>query len=141
MQKSSVMFKGLEPNKEVNISNAGGAEIMDKHAPSFADMLLTGKWASDGYSLRDAVAMIATLDRLMFDSESTFLELAMSQLRMTPGESIKRGDMPRLMEAYLIQWMFSSDPKKFEIGDQKTRDVASGRSSLERDSEFCVRAI
>jgi len=115
MQKSSVMFKGLEPNKEVNISNAGGAEIMDKHAPSFADMLLTGKWASDGYSLRDAVAMIATLDRLMFDSESTFLELAMSQLRMTPGESIKRGDMPRLMEAYTIQWMFSSDPESLNV--------------------------
>jgi len=115
MQQSSVMFKGLEPSKEVNISNAGSAEIMDKHAPSFADMLLTGKWASDGYSLNDAVAMIATLEQLMFDSESAFLELAMSQLRMTPGEPIKREDMPRLMEAYTIQWMFSSDPESLNV--------------------------
>jgi len=115
MQQSSVMFKGLEPNKEVNTSSAGGAEIMDKHAPSFADMLLTGKWASDGYSLQDAVAMIATLEQLMFDSESNFLELAMSQLKMTTGESIKHEDMPRLMEAYTIQWMFSSDPESLQV--------------------------
>jgi len=115
MQQSSIMFKGFEPNKEVNVSNVGGAQIMDQHAPSFADMLMSGRWADEGYSLRDAVAMIATMEQLMFDSESAVLEKAMHQLEMNPIESIRREDMPRLMEAYTVQWMFSSDPESLAM--------------------------
>jgi len=114
MQQASVMFRVFEPNKEVNTSNVGGAEIMDKNAPSFADMLLTGKWASDGYSLHDAVAMVATLEQLMFDSESASLEFAMWYLNMTPSAPIKRADMSRVIESYVMHWMFSNDPESLE---------------------------
>jgi len=115
MQQSSIMFKGFEPNKEINVSNVGGAQIMDQHAPSFADMLLSGKWAEEGYSLHDAVAMIATMEQVMFDAESAFLEKAMQQLRMNPTKPIPREAMPFLMEAYTVQWMFSSDPESLAV--------------------------
>jgi hypothetical protein len=115
MQQSSIMFKGFEPNKEINASHVGGAQIMDQHAPTFADMLMMGKWADEGYSQHDAVAMIATMEQIMFDSESAFLEKAMNQLKLDPTKSIASEDMPRLMEAYTVQWMFSSDPESLAV--------------------------
>lgn len=115
MQQSSIMFKGFEQNKVVNTSHVGGAQIMDQHAPSFADMLLSGKWADEGYSLHDAVAMIATLEQLMFDSESHFLEKAMLQLGRDPSQPVPSEAMPHLMEAYTVQWMFSSDPESLAV--------------------------
>merc|ERR1719336_219678 len=73
MHRFNLLVRGLEPTIRVNASHSGEAEIFSEQAPMLAQQL-TGPQAERGFSLEDAVAMIAALEQMLVDSDSTLLE-------------------------------------------------------------------
>jgi len=114
MKQSSLMVRGFEPSKMVNESNLGSAHVLDSKLPSIAEKLMTGREAIDGFSIDDAVAMIAVLEQLIFDSESFLLESLYQQMGASISDRMSHKALSKLMEEYLIHWMFASDPDTFK---------------------------
>merc|ERR1719163_2602440 len=80
MQMSNLQVRGFEPGKVVNSTHQGHAEILSQRVPAFVEMMLEGPHATLGFSLEDAVTMVATLSQLIYDSEAHLLEEAFSQM-------------------------------------------------------------
>merc|ERR1719487_1043879 len=74
MQRSNLQVRGFEPAKAVNSTHVGHAEILSKRVPAFVETMLEGPRAALGFSLEDAVMMVATLQQLIYDSEAHTLE-------------------------------------------------------------------
>jgi len=123
MKESSLMVRGFEPTKLVNESNAGSAHVLDSEMPLIAEKLMNGREATEGFSLDDAVAMIAVLEQLIFDSESSLLESLYGEMHTRISERIGQEELTSLMQQYLIHWMFHSDKETLE-------DVLQNRSLL-----------
>ena len=70
-QLSNVLIRGIEPARIVNESHIGTADILKQHVPSLMDAVLGDERAPNGFTLEDAVALIATMEQLIFDSESS----------------------------------------------------------------------
>jgi len=124
MKESNFMVRGFEPTQVVNESNLGAAHVLDSKMPSVADKLMSGRKNTEGFSLDDTVAMIAVLEQLIFDSESSVLE-SLYQKRDTPiSARISHNELEELMEEYLIHWMFSYD-------EETMTEILNSRGSAE----------
>merc|ERR1719356_2338949 len=104
MQQSSLMIRVLEPVRQVNESQAGVAEILSKHTPSLTESVLEGKRLSGGFSFEDAVAMIGTMEQLMYDSEGVLLEKVYNLRGQSVRSSLTKQQLVHLMEDYMILW-------------------------------------
>merc|ERR1719163_339560 len=74
MQQSNIQIRGFEPSRVVNSTHQGQAEILSQRVPAFVEMMLEGKHATLGFTLQDAVWMVATIQQLMHDSDRHTLE-------------------------------------------------------------------
>jgi len=81
MQKSSLLIRGLEPSRTLNSTETGSAEILIKEVPHHAELLFGGQRTNE-YSIDDASALLASLERLVFDSETHLLEKVYGQFGM-----------------------------------------------------------
>merc|ERR1719162_2703377 len=109
MQQSSLLIRGLEPARAVNNSHIGASDILSKHAPSLIDTVLDGKYASKGFTLDDATALVATMEQLIFDSESILLATAYKQHRKTFTEHLSHHDLSQVIESYMVHWFVGDD--------------------------------
>eukprot|EP00747_Dinoflagellata_sp_TGD_P157559 gnl/TRDRNA2_/TRDRNA2_177749_c2_seq14.p1 gnl/TRDRNA2_/TRDRNA2_177749_c2~~gnl/TRDRNA2_/TRDRNA2_177749_c2_seq14.p1 ORF type:complete len:589 (+),score=126.89 gnl/TRDRNA2_/TRDRNA2_177749_c2_seq14:60-1826(+) len=111
MKESSLLIRGFEPTRLVNSSNWGAADILHQRVPAFVESVLGSKNAVDhGFALADAVTMIAALEQLIFDSESTLLEKAYKAADNTGSkERVNRHKLRAILQNYMVQWMVSDD--------------------------------
>eukprot|EP00928_Gymnodinium_smaydae_P060201 TRINITY_DN437_c0_g2_i1.p1 TRINITY_DN437_c0_g2~~TRINITY_DN437_c0_g2_i1.p1 ORF type:complete len:579 (+),score=111.67 TRINITY_DN437_c0_g2_i1:58-1794(+) len=114
MKTSSLLIRGLEPARQVNDSHAGAADILSNRVPSLVDVL-EGKRSSRGFSLEDTVALIATLEQVIFDSESSLLETAYKRHGRTITSSISHEELNHVLITYMINWMIPDDSKTVDI--------------------------
>eukprot|EP00747_Dinoflagellata_sp_TGD_P134909 gnl/TRDRNA2_/TRDRNA2_175390_c0_seq5.p1 gnl/TRDRNA2_/TRDRNA2_175390_c0~~gnl/TRDRNA2_/TRDRNA2_175390_c0_seq5.p1 ORF type:complete len:592 (+),score=153.61 gnl/TRDRNA2_/TRDRNA2_175390_c0_seq5:108-1883(+) len=105
MQRSNLQVRGFEPAKAVNSSHAGHAEILSKRVPAFVETMLEGPRAALGFSLDDAVMMVATLNQLIYDSEAHTLEKV---FRHHDNEYTAEQLLP-ILENYMVSWMMAED--------------------------------
>merc|ERR1719235_277437 len=82
MQKANLQIRGFEPSRVVNSTHQGHAEILSQRVPAFVEMMLEGPRASSGFTLEDAVAMVMTLQQLIYDSEAHLLEKVFTDLNL-----------------------------------------------------------
>lgn len=109
MQQSAWMVRGFEPSRKLNNSDAGHADILSKQAPALVDMMLGDHHAENGYSLEDAVSLVATLQQLVFNSESALLERIYLNHAMTHESLVDGAKLRQIFEDYVILWMMESD--------------------------------
>jgi len=109
MKRSSVMIRGFEPVRQVNASYAGEAEILRHQAPALVDMVLDGHRSSTGFSLQDIVQLVATLEQLVFNSESDLLEKVYAENRAEPGRSLDDSKLREVLENYMVHWIMGDD--------------------------------
>jgi hypothetical protein len=105
MQQFSLFIRGFEPARQVNESSLGSADILNKHMPAIVEKLIASRHADDGFTLEDAVTMIATLEQVIFDSESHLLETVYNQQHLSLQQSINHQQVSNLIEAYMVHWM------------------------------------
>jgi len=115
MQQSSLLIRGFEPSRTVNTTNFGGADILSKHMPSLTDIVLDGRRSSLGFTLEDAVALVATMEQLIFDSESSLLATAYKQQRKMSSERLNHQELTKVIESYIVHWMIGEDQESLNI--------------------------
>lgn len=115
MQKSSLLVRGFEPMRQINSSHFGVADLLHKSAPHIVDSAMDSKRTSQGFSLQETVAMIATLDQLMRDAELELLETVYKRLRKSTQSLLSHRQLSDVIEAYMIYWMMDDDKETINI--------------------------
>eukprot|EP00928_Gymnodinium_smaydae_P042064 TRINITY_DN2838_c0_g10_i1.p1 TRINITY_DN2838_c0_g10~~TRINITY_DN2838_c0_g10_i1.p1 ORF type:complete len:613 (+),score=139.75 TRINITY_DN2838_c0_g10_i1:110-1840(+) len=109
MQRSSLLIRGLEPARLVNASHVGVAEILQTHAPSVVENAMSTPRSADGYTLDEAVALVAALEQVIFDSESALLEKAYRQQYKNVEWSLSHRELVGVIESYMAHWLLGVD--------------------------------
>merc|ERR1740121_3580160 len=112
MHRFGVMVRGLEPTIQVNASNSGEADILNRQAPALAKQLSSAK---HGFSLQDAAVMIAALEQLLFDSDSVVLEKAYTKNLISASDLVSWEKLQALLVDYMVYWMLGDDVEGAEI--------------------------
>jgi len=123
MHRFGVLVRGLEPQIQVNASNAGDADILSNEAPGLAAQL-EGSRAKHGFSLEDAALMVAALEQLLFDSDSVVMETVYRKKGVAVDSLMTRQALQALMVDYMVYWMLGDDYEGAEIllGNRKLLD-------------------
>mmetsp|Transcript_97658 Transcript_97658/g.252710 ORF Transcript_97658/g.252710 Transcript_97658/m.252710 type:complete len:575 (-) Transcript_97658:148-1872(-) len=127
MQRSSLLVRGVEPSKQVNSSHNGAADILSSQVPAIAQMVLNGRQAEQGFSLKDAVAMVATLEQLIFDSDGALLGQVYDHMNASSHRRMDRAQMHSLLKVYMVHWMMGDDE---EGADILSDGIVTGDESL-----------
>lgn len=99
MQQSNFMVKGFD-------SATGATDILSERVPAFVEKALAGQHdVSRGFALEDAVAMVAMLEQLIFDSESVLLSETYHRLQLNVNGTIGRSSLDRLTQMYAVEWL------------------------------------
>ncbi|CAK9024638.1 unnamed protein product [Durusdinium trenchii] len=106
------LIKGLEPHgHQDNVSEVHEMTILQDKAPWLVESLLDRK--DRGLSLSDTVAMIATLERLIFDEAHVLLQASYSLNSLKIEDEIDEQSLHEVLMSYLVL---------FEIGERAVLD-------------------
>lgn len=126
MQAYSLSIIGLEPS---HISTAHDEVLLlSQTVPAYVKTELEGKAAQTGFSIDDAVVMIATLERLVEDTSHELLERAYAAVRLPTGQTVSTSSARRILEAYMLRWMLGEDTEGIE-------ELESNQTLLEESLE------
>jgi hypothetical protein len=107
MQQSSLLIRGFEPTRQVNESQLGSAQIL----PALVEQLIVSRHADSGFTLEDAVTMIATLEQVISNSERHLLEAVYKEQQQSPQELLSHENANSIIETYMVHWTASNDEK------------------------------
>lgn len=115
-QKFSLVVRGFEPSRPVSDSNWGNAEILSARVPGFVEKVLESRHSSDrGFDLRDAAYVVATIEQLIFDSESILLEKIYKEQRKPLQTAFSQAALREILEAYVVHWLMGEDQEGIQI--------------------------
>ena len=104
------LIKGLEPHgHQTDVSQVYEVNILQDKAPGLVESLLETQRAGRGLTLQDAVAMVATLERLIFDEAIKLLHSAYNLNSLSMGKPVAEDGLHEVLTSYLIL---------FEMGDR-----------------------
>jgi len=116
MKQSSLIVRGFEPTRLVNASHWGVAEILSQQVPAYVEAVLESAHAEQrGFSLQDAVTMAATLEHLIYDSETALLERVYKRERIPLTTSLNQKGIVKVLEKYFVFWMLGDDIEGIEM--------------------------
>jgi len=105
-QKSSLLLRGFQPSHPVNQSTWGNEDILSKRVPAYVASVLESQHALlHGFDLRDATQMVATLEQLIFDSESTILETVYASQHKPTTRSLSEAGLGQVLHDYMVHWI------------------------------------
>jgi len=109
LQTYGLAIMGLEP-PQVNRSHEAQEEValLTLYAPTYLRSTIEGA-AQKGFSLQDAVVLVATLEQLIHDSTHTVLEESYESLGKDFQRELNRSEMNEVIERYLLRWMLGED--------------------------------
>mmetsp|Transcript_61869 Transcript_61869/g.138153 ORF Transcript_61869/g.138153 Transcript_61869/m.138153 type:complete len:582 (+) Transcript_61869:101-1846(+) len=109
-RKSALVIRGFEPTRMVNESTWGAADILSEQVPGFVESVLQSSHAAqNGFDIRDAAYMVATLEQLIFDSESALLEKVYNLQQKPLARPLSKKGLQQALEAYIAVWMAGDD--------------------------------
>lgn len=109
-RRSAFHIRGFEPSRPVNGSDWGDADILSQRVPAFVEAVLESKHKMQkGFNMRDVALVVATIQQLVFDSETVLLEQAYSAFRRPLELSLTLGEVRGLLETYLVHWLVGDD--------------------------------
>jgi len=115
-RKSALHIRGFEPTRPANASGWGDADILSQRVPAFVESVLESRHKLErGFSQRDAAVMIATLEQLIFDSESALLEKVYKEQFKPMDRSLSKQGLGQVLESYMVHWMMSEDADGIRI--------------------------
>lgn len=115
MQQWSLLVRGFEPMRQINSSHLGSAEILTQKVPSLVETVLESKRSSNGFSLQETVAMVATLQQLISDAEHTLLEKVYQRQRKSTRQTLSHIEISDIIEAYMVHWMMDGDEATIKL--------------------------
>jgi len=120
MQRFNVLVRGLEPTIHVNASQAGEAEILSQQGTALAQAL-AGPQGRHGFSLEEAVIMVAALEHLLFDSDSVLLEKIYHNRHFDTATMLNKQDLQALLRDFMVYWIVGDDQATAAMLTKDTR--------------------
>mmetsp|Transcript_27745 Transcript_27745/g.79698 ORF Transcript_27745/g.79698 Transcript_27745/m.79698 type:complete len:573 (-) Transcript_27745:67-1785(-) len=139
------LIRGLEPHGMAdNASEVHEVSILQDKAPLLVEALLEAREAGRGLSLADAVAMVAALERLVFDESLGLLEASCELNFLSAGGPLEEQELHEVLRSYLLvfeQGMRGnlSDPRKHQAIKRKLERVGSSWSTIVEFETDAVR--
>lgn len=155
MQQYNLLVIGLEPSS----SASGSVDIMSGRGESILDAVLKGEVNGEGFTLDDITLLLATLERVIVDSEAKRLETSYQELKYSLSDSLSHAEVVSVISTYLDIWMSDDDEdaellaprarrhwrwkefatwvaKKMEYDASRTLRIANGRSAMHLSYSF-----
>jgi len=102
-QSHGWIVKGFNTHEEVaNISSTTDTAILQDKLPSYIRSILEERFALDGFSLDGVVAMVASLERLVFDEVVRGVELAFHLNSLDLSQRLSMDDLNEVLSSFLI---------------------------------------
>merc|ERR1719253_91801 len=115
-QRSALMVRGFEPPRLMNQSGWGSADILSQRVPTYVESVLQAKHKLEqGFDLQDAVLLVATIDQLIFDSESSLLEKVYKDQHKAVSVALSEKGLQHILESYLVHWMMGDDAEGIQV--------------------------
>jgi hypothetical protein len=114
MQRSSLSIHGFEPSRPANASGWGADDIISQRVPAFVEGVLEGEYMAKGFTLEDVATMIATLEQLIFDSETTVLAAVYRRERRSVQKDLSSQQLHRVLERYMVRWLVGGEDEELE---------------------------
>jgi len=109
-RRSALHIRGFEPSRPVNASGWGDVDIFSQRVPAYVEAVLESKHKErNGFDLRDAAYMLATIKQLIFDSEGAILQKAYKFRKMDTEVSLAISQVGKVIGAYLVHWFVGDD--------------------------------
>jgi len=115
-EKFSLVVRGFEPSRPVSDANWGNAEILSARVPGFVEKVLESRHSNErGFDIRDAAYVVATIEQLIFDSESILLEKIYKDQRKSVQTAFSQPVLRKILEAYIVHWLMGDDQEGIRI--------------------------
>jgi len=124
------LIKGLNPHgMQAKMTDVHEVNVMQDKAPALVETLLEAQQAGNGLSLRDVVAMAATLERLIFEESVTLLEAAYRLNGQDTSEMVDKSVLHEVLTSYLLVYEMGT---KCNLSDvEKHQDMKHSAASSE----------
>mmetsp|Transcript_72947 Transcript_72947/g.206970 ORF Transcript_72947/g.206970 Transcript_72947/m.206970 type:complete len:496 (+) Transcript_72947:3-1490(+) len=124
------LIKGLNPHgMQAKMTDVHEVNVMQDKAPALVETLLEAQQAGNGLSLRDVVAMAATLERLIFEESVTLLEAAYRLNGQDTSEMVDKSVLHEVLTSYLLVYEMGT---KCNLSDvDKHQDMKHSAASAE----------
>lgn len=126
MQEYSLSIIGLEPAQVSGQHDE--AVLLTQFAPEYVKVELEERSAQLGFSIEDAVVMIATIERFIADTSHELLSRSYEAMHQTPKDPLGREAAINVLDAYMLRWMLGEDIEGLE-------ELESNSSLLEESLE------
>jgi len=115
-RESALHIRGFEPSRPANTFGWGDADIISQRVPAFVESALESRHReANGFDIRDAAHMVATLEQLVFDFQGAVLAKAYEEISHPVDTSLSESDLSKLLEAYMIHWLVGDNQETVEI--------------------------
>lgn len=124
LQMHHISVIGLETASDQG-SNTEAA-LLTKYVPRYVRNVLEGKAATSGFSIADAVALIAVLEQLILDSASALLTTLYKVHNVDIGATVPFETVDRIVKEYMLHWT-TGQTDELAIKDSHEKGVGTGR--------------
>ena len=101
-RRSALQIRGFEPSRPSSSAGWGDADILAQRVPAFVESFLESSHKLErGFALGDAAKLVTTIERLIFDSESSVLEKAYARHGEGVAASLDRQTVELVLENYI----------------------------------------
>lgn len=118
MKARSISVLGLEPRKQNGTDSDSEAVLLTRFAPAYVKDVLEGQGGlrnAAGFSLEDAVAMVAMIEELVKHQGREMLETVYRDKRYDVGRPLSQASFGLVLESYMIRWLMSQDVDTIRI--------------------------
>jgi len=115
---------GLAPNGvKVTANLTEEAGLSKDMVAAFIEQVLAAR-RRDGFSLPDAVAMVATLERVIFDEGVKLLETAYALRNMTTDSRYGKEAVGDALDSYMVLYLMGTDPSETQNHFKEMASIA-----------------
>lgn len=102
-QRYSFIIRGFEESRPASDSSWEVEQALSERVPGHIEAVLAS--SGTGFSLIDAVRVVAVIEELILDQEVLLLEEAYDVVDVSTGEAINEARLMNVMEVYLELWL------------------------------------
>mmetsp|Transcript_72942 Transcript_72942/g.206965 ORF Transcript_72942/g.206965 Transcript_72942/m.206965 type:complete len:495 (+) Transcript_72942:3-1487(+) len=123
------LIKGLNPHgMQAKMTDVHEVNVMQDKAPALVETLLEAQQAGNGLSLRDVVAMAATLERLIFEESVTLLEAAYRLNGQDTSEMVDKSVLHEVLTSYLLVYEMGTKCNLSDVEKHQERKHSAASS-------------
>jgi hypothetical protein len=130
LQTYHISIIGLETANEEGTNSE--AALLTNFVPNYVRNVLEGKGATSGFSLADAVTLIAVLRQLIFDTSSSFLATVYDAHKVDQRAMLPLDQVQNIVSEYVLYWVLGQTEEMlmWDFENNKMNTAMYRRGSL-----------